>query len=497
MAITKIKAIKSTLDKAISYICNPEKTDGGLLVDSYRCVPEFVAQQMEATEKECKTRGNRHAYHLMQSFSPDDNITPEQALEIGKSFANQVTGGKHEYVIAVHTDQDHIHCHIIFNATNYKDGNKYRYSGVAERDRIRDISDKLCRDNGLSVIERFSGKRGKGWYAYDKNKKAPLRQKLKEAIDKAIAASGNFEEFVELMELEGYIFKQGKHIAFIMETENGPKTIRCKSIGDYYTEEIIRDRISNKEKYKDIDLSGKVDNGQNTKNEQQRKNSKGNKSNNFKHGNINLITDLTNNMKAQNSPGYKYVVEKSNLNSLVKTMNFLSKHDAETPEQFREFYDKCKNEVIDINKNIQRHNLQITKLFEKKDYIKKYYANKKYYYTFMKYSTNTNYFKKHEKEIREFEMAKAWLERNKVDIKAYSHDDFEKEYNRLRDEKSALGEKLKSAKTALHDADNVMTNIETALGINLYEKSADESASKDESASAHAQQTDKNKYERQ
>ena len=170
MAVTKIKAIRSTLDKAIKYICNPEKTKGMLLVDSFGCVPEFAAQQMEATARQNKRGGCRKAYHLMQSFAPEDNITPEKALEIGRQFADGVTRGKHQYVIAVHTDRDHIHCHIIFNAVDAEEYKKYRYAGYSERDRIRDISDQLCRDNGLSVLPRWTKGKGhkpqykKSWY---------------------------------------------------------------------------------------------------------------------------------------------------------------------------------------------------------------------------------------------------------------------------------------------------------------------------------------------
>ncbi len=249
MAVTKIKAIRSTLDKAIRYICNPEKTQGMLLVDSHGCVPEFAAQQMEATAKQNKRGGCRKAYHLMQSFAPDDNITPEKALEIGRQFADGVTRGKHQYVIAVHTDRGHIHCHIIFNAVDSREYKKYRYAGYSERDRIRDISDQLCRDNGLSVPPRWT--KGKG---HKPQYKKSWRRKLGEAIDRTVAASGTFEEFVTAMEVEeGYTFRNGKRIAFI--TEGQEKYSNCDQVGDYYTEEMIRDRIANKEKYRDVDLS--------------------------------------------------------------------------------------------------------------------------------------------------------------------------------------------------------------------------------------------------
>ena len=218
MAITKIKAIKSTLDKAINYICNPAKTQGKLLVDSFGCVPEFAAQQMDATAKRNKRGGCRKAYHLIQSFAPNDNITPEKALEIGKKFADEVTMGKHQYVIAVHTDQDHIHCHIIFNSVDIKEYKKYRYKGYSERDRIRDISDKLCNDNGLSVLPRWSKEKGRGYYEHQQYKAGKSwKSKLRTAIDQAILVSENFEDFITAMELEGYTFKNGKRIGFIAE----------------------------------------------------------------------------------------------------------------------------------------------------------------------------------------------------------------------------------------------------------------------------------------
>lgn len=113
MATTKIREIHQTLGKAISYICNPDKTKGMLLVDSFRCSPETAVAQMELTASYGTGLGNRKAYHLIQSFDPDDDLTPEKALEIGKQYADLVTGRKYEYVIATHNDRKHLHNHII------------------------------------------------------------------------------------------------------------------------------------------------------------------------------------------------------------------------------------------------------------------------------------------------------------------------------------------------------------------------------------------------
>lgn len=545
MAVTKIKAIRSTLDKAIRYICNPEKTQGMLLVDSSGCVPEFAAQQMEATAKQNEKGGCRKAYHLMQSFAPDDNITPEKALEIGRQFADGVTEGKYQYVIAVHTDRDHIHCHIIFNAVDSKEYKKYRYAGYSERDRIRDISDQLCRDNGLSVLPRLT--KGKG---HRPQYKKSWSQKLREAIDRAVLTAGTFEEFVTAMEVEeGYTFKNEKRIAFI--TEGQKKYTRCDTVGDYYTEEMIRDRIVNKEKYRDVDLSLRTrykkknipepnvptkagqkeadmekgssgselaakssgvqkkadtekdqegsaireksepekekhqadpgvqkktdpEKGKHQTDSRSREGSKKSRKGSFV-SEIRRIADLSKNEKAQNSPGYRYVAEKNNLNMLVKTMNFMEKHNIETPEKFRAFYEARYDEMTRLNREIHQTDLQMSGLSERRHHIRIYFKYQKCYNTFMKYR-NMRYYQEHQKEIQDFELSRKWLEAGGINPREYRAQEYQDEYTRLRDKKNALKEKLQPAKEELYTARNVLQNLESVLGIKFYEDEEERAA---------------------
>lgn len=112
MAITKTHPIRSTLNLAIEYILNPEKTDNTLLCSSYGCSIETAAIEFEWTRKKSPERGTHLARHLIQSFAPGE-ATPEQAHEIGKQLADSVLGGKYEYVISTHTDRGHIHNHVI------------------------------------------------------------------------------------------------------------------------------------------------------------------------------------------------------------------------------------------------------------------------------------------------------------------------------------------------------------------------------------------------
>ena len=115
MAITKIHAIKSTLGKALAYIENPDKTDGQMLVSGYNCEPQTASIDFEVTavlshkaRNLKRKRSTNLAYHLIQSFSPEDAVTPEQAHELGKKLAFEYTGGKYEYVVATHIDKGHI-----------------------------------------------------------------------------------------------------------------------------------------------------------------------------------------------------------------------------------------------------------------------------------------------------------------------------------------------------------------------------------------------------
>lgn len=165
MAITKIHAIKSTLGKALDYIENPDKTDGQMLVSGYNCEPQTASIDFEMTAVLAhkarnlkRKRSTNLAYHLIQSFSPEDAVTPEQAHELGKKLAFEYTGGKYEYVVATHIDKGHIHNHIMINAVSFYDYKKLRTVPYRTARQIRDISDRLCMEAHLSVIDVDGGR---------------------------------------------------------------------------------------------------------------------------------------------------------------------------------------------------------------------------------------------------------------------------------------------------------------------------------------------------
>lgn len=272
MATTTLLRIKSTNTKSIShilkdrteYIENDLKTNYKELVSSFNCVPEsayldFTASKILYNEfkgSQTKKRDDVLAYHIRQAFSPEDNITPEEAHEIGKKLVDEFTKGKHEYVIATHIDKKHIHNHIIFNSTTvdctHKFNNFYNSSSA-----VMKISDRLCRDNNLSVVESKNEK-GKHYKEWQEDKKGESwKAKLKRNIDKCIESSGDFDEFKKAMQELGYEIKEGKHIAF--RAKGQERFTRAKTLGDDYTQENIAARIekctgvtSNKRKHIDF-----------------------------------------------------------------------------------------------------------------------------------------------------------------------------------------------------------------------------------------------------
>ena len=150
MAVTKTHPIKSTLKAAIDYICNPEKTDGKLLVSSYGCAAETADIEFSWTRRHAIDKGTNLGRHLIQAFQPGE-VTPEQAHEIGMELAKEILGGKYEFVLTTHIDKNHVHNHLIFNAVSFSDHKHYHSNKRSYHD-IRRTSDRLCKEHGLSVI---------------------------------------------------------------------------------------------------------------------------------------------------------------------------------------------------------------------------------------------------------------------------------------------------------------------------------------------------------
>ena len=257
MAYTRIHAIKRTLQKALDYIENPEKTEDQMLVSAYNVDPRYASLEYAITSAVAQTAkgdytktggGNNLAYHLIQSFSPEDKVTPEQAHEIGKKLADELLDGKYEYVISTHVDKGHVHNHIIFNATSFIDFKKFETIPYKTAARIRKISDRLCEEYGLSIIRNPNlSRKSPSHFEWEQQKKGTSwKAKIRKKIDAAIEAASSYEAFVAELQRSGVEIKDGQRISFRLSGTEQERFVRGDRIGDEYSRNGILQRLQHK-----------------------------------------------------------------------------------------------------------------------------------------------------------------------------------------------------------------------------------------------------------
>jgi len=256
MATTWIKpihrgaSIAATLKNRTQYTKDHDKTEGGEYISAYECDvrtvdAEFLFSKTMYAQVTGRDQGKRDvvAYHIRQSFKPGE-VTPKQALEIGYDLAMRWTKGKHQFIVAAHTNTNSPHTHIIFNSTDLSHSKKFRnfkWSSIA----LRKLSDQICLERGLSVIENPKSSKGFNRREYlGENKPSTVREQLRDLMDAAIPAGKDFDGFLAALVEAGVEIKRGKQLAF--KLPSGKRFTRQDTLGDDYTVEAILERISGK-----------------------------------------------------------------------------------------------------------------------------------------------------------------------------------------------------------------------------------------------------------
>ena len=237
-AITKIHAVKVRLGDAINYIENPDKTDGQELISGYNTAPQTAvldfsitaAMARKARNTSAKKQGNL-AYHLIQSFSPDDAVTPELAHKLGRKLAMEFTDGKFEFVVATHINKDSIHNHIIINAVSFYDYKKLRTVPYRTAQQIRSISDRLCMESQLSVI-KDPQQLGQLYPTYiQKKRTASNRTEVRKKLNFCLERATNYAQFLQMAQDLGIsVCQRGKHMTYLLD--GAGRAIRDTSLAD-------------------------------------------------------------------------------------------------------------------------------------------------------------------------------------------------------------------------------------------------------------------------
>jgi hypothetical protein len=438
MAVTKIKPIRGTVNKAIAYIIDPKKTDDELLVSSFGCAAsESAAKEFEWTRNLATQQGAQIpkviARHLIQSFDVGE-VSPEVAHEIGKQFADEWLKGKYEYVIATHIDKGHCHNHIIFNAVNFVDYHSYRSNKRTYRE-LRLLSDEICKEHGLSVIPPSQNK-GMDYKEYTEAKKGTSwKQKLKQTIDRLVITAKDYDEFLKLMQEAGYEIKTGKYISF--RAAGQERFTRAKIIGENYTEERIKERIA----------------GRNPRKRRMQIERKG----------ISLIIDIQNSIKAQESKGYEHWAKINNLKEAAKTLNYLTENnllqyaDLEAKaEDIHSSYDRTSKEL----KGVEARLREIQPLIKN---IGNYQRLKPVNEAYQKAKDKTAFRAKHEAELVIFEAAKSTLLAVQGDGKLPSMKALQAEQERLTEEQQRLYDERAKLKKEAKQIDTIKANVDSYL----------------------------------
>lgn len=434
MAITKTHPIKSTLKAAIDYICNPEKTDGKLLVSSYGCTAETADIEFAWTRRHAIDKGIHLGRHLIQAFEPGE-VTPEEAHEIGMQLAKEILGDKYEFVLTTHIDKDHIHNHLIFNAVSFTD-HKHYHSNKRSYHYIRRTSDRLCKEHGLSVIIPGQDK-GKSYIEHQAAQAGTsYKAKLKAAIDRLIPASADFEDLLLRLQREGYEIKRGKYIS--CRSSDQERFTRMKTLGVDYTEEAIATRIAGR--------------------------SRPSKQPKQRDGRISLLIDIQNNIKAQENAGFAHWAKLNNLKQAARTMNFLTEQGIDSYEELESKLAAVTEKRDTTHASIKETEARIAELSLVMKHAGTYRRLKPLYDRYRQSKDKEKFMRGHETGIILFEAAARELKKLGA-VPLPSAERMEKELAALTAKKDSLLAEYRTARSEAQEYETIKQNVDALLSV--------------------------------
>ena len=446
MAYTRIHAVKATVQKALKYICNPEKTDGQILIDSFACGIETAHYDfMDALSKSSGV-GNKQAFHLIQSFAPGE-VDFDTAHQVGIELADKLLENKYSYVIATHIDKEHCHNHIIFCAVDNVEHKKYNDCKRTYR-HIRNLSDELCKEHGLSVIIP-AGQKGMTHYEWQMTKVGTSwKAQMKSDMDNAIREAHSYQDFIGQMQTKGYEVKGetfgDKALKYLSFCALGQSRFTCvseRNFGVGYTKEAIRERIEKRvmtqEKFpvkRKFPFPKRPD------------------------AKRTLID--TDREKFQENGALKHWADIQNLK--IAAASYAEGGSVEELE--RKIAEKnataktARSAVVDLEHEMKAK-AEILK------YAKQYMANRKYQRGYERAKDQDAYFRSHETQIILFGGAENMLKRYGIKTASLDVEKMQAEYEAMTTQKAKLKKTYQTAEKEAMEADKQLKNIRQYLGI--------------------------------
>ena len=455
MAVTKIHPIGKTLYLALDYIMNEDKTDEKILISSFGCNPKMAHLEFEQTKRECNSKAKILARHLIQAFAPGET-TPEQAHQVGLELCKRVLQGKYEYVLTTHIDKGHLHNHIIFNNVSFESGKAYQ-SNKRSYHQIRTVSDELCKENGLSVIDEHYKKfknrystNGKSYMEYSEFKRgSSWKNKLQLAIDKAILKSNTYEEFLKIMEEFGYEIKIGKYLSFRhKDKKDTGRFTRAKAsvLGEDYTKERIKERIEDPNK-QHIYVNQECHYEKRS------------------YKKMNTIVDIKNNKKVKSSKGYEVWADKHNMKTMASSLNEMRRYGINSYEgldlRLKELASD-RQKILDQIKQTEKEMQSIYSAIENKNTL---YKNQLIYDMYLENKKDAVLYEEYKPQIIAYEIALKELKNSEYqtsDIKFLAD-----KYSTLDQSKASFMSEYTAKNSMLHELQQAKKNTDLYLDNHL------------------------------
>ena len=387
MHINKGKTISQCMKARIDYVKNPDKTEDGTLISSYECTPEsadheFVLARNEYMSLVGKQNPNEViAYQLRQSFKPGE-VTAEEANQIGYELASRLLGGDHAFLVATHTDKKHIHNHIVFCATSLDCTHKFRNRWNSSR-LVAEISDELCREHHLSVIENPQNKT----VSYDKwqgdQKELTQRDSLRMIVDAALRLQPDgFDALMQLMEEAGCLIKQGAHIS--IRPPEGKRYIRLDSLGAEYSEASLRQSLDGKHIH--IPKVPRRD---------------------YTPSQVKRLIDIEAKLRTGKGKGYIVWAERNNIDAKAQSIIYLKEHKISSLGELEAQIMVLRSERNALHASIREKQNRMKEINQQRQAIRDYRRTKDVYTQYKDSGWSVKFYNEHRDEIEAHRKAQA------------------------------------------------------------------------------------------
>lgn len=446
----KGKSIAQCLQARTKYAKNPKKTANGQLVSSFACDPESVDAEFLLSKREYRILTGRAqerdviAYQVRQSFKPGE-ITPKEVNRVGYEFAARFLKENHAFIVATHIDKSHIHNHIIWNSTTLDCTRKFRnFWGSTKA--VQRLSDTLCIEHGLSIIEHPKGKGIHYGQWLGDQKKPSHRERLCAAIDAAMEQKPkDFETLLTLLQEAGYEVKSGKQFAF--RSQEQKRFIRLDTLGEEYSQEALSAVLAGKTMHRPRTKTKRF-----TVQEEKQ---------------VNLLVDIQAKLQAGKGAGYEHWAKRFNLKQMAQTMIYLDEHGLKDYDVLAEKTADASKRYRDLSAQIRTAEKRLAEIAVLRTHIRNYSKTRDVYSGYRQAGYSAKYRAEHEADILLHKAAKKAFDELGVK-KLPTVKSLNSEYAELLAEKKAAYIDYHSVRDEMKELLTIKANVDRILEVNTH-----------------------------